>query len=179
VAARGLLVVAIPGPSAVTAAVSVSGLVEGPFTFLGFLARRGEKRARVLERIATSVEPVVFFEAPGRIRETLMELAKLAPDRPACVARELTKIHEEILRGTLAELVAQGVPERGEFTVVVGGGAPEPPNLDDIDAIVNERLDAGDPPRTVADHVTELSGFSRREVYARVLELRRLRGEGD
>jgi 16S rRNA (cytidine1402-2'-O)-methyltransferase len=181
VAARGLLVIAIPGPSAVTAAVSVSGLVDGPFTFLGFLPRRGEKRARSLQRVANSAEPVVFFEAPGRIKETLGELAGIAPDRAACVARELTKIHEELLRGTLAELAAREIPERGEFTVVVGGAGEREtaPSLDDIEAIVNERLDAGDAPRTIADRVTEVSGLPRREVYARVLELRRLRGEGD
>jgi 16S rRNA (cytidine1402-2'-O)-methyltransferase len=177
-AAKGLAVIAIPGPSAVTAAVSVSGLVDGPFLFLGFLPRRGEKRKRALRRVATSPEPVVLFEAPTRIRETLVELAEVAPDRAACIGRELTKMHEEVIRGTLASLAAGEVVERGEFTVVVAG-CEDPERLDaaDIDALVLERLNAGEPSRTIADDVAELSGASRREVYARVLELRRLRGE--
>jgi 16S rRNA (cytidine1402-2'-O)-methyltransferase len=180
VASSGLLVVAIPGASAVTAAVAVSGLVEGPFTFLGFLPRRGEKRKRWLRRVATSPEPMVLFEAPNRIRETLADLATVAPERAACIGRELTKVHEELLRGTLAELAALGrtLTERGEFTIVVAGNEePERATAADVDSLVEARLEAGDAARTIADDVSEISGVPRREVYARVLELRRLRGE--
>jgi 16S rRNA (cytidine1402-2'-O)-methyltransferase len=178
-AAKGVAVMAIPGPSAVTAAVSVSGLVDGPFSFLGFLPRKGEKRKRAVRRITNSIEPVVLFEAPNRIRETIADLAQAAPGRRACVARELTKVHEEVLRGTLAELAEQGVMERGEFTLVVeGNGDPEAADDADVDALVAARLDSGDSPRTIADEVAEVTGRPRREVYARVLALRKLRGDG-
>jgi 16S rRNA (cytidine1402-2'-O)-methyltransferase len=177
-ASRGLAIVAIPGPSAVTAAVAVSGLVDGPFLFLGFLPRKGEKRKRLLRRIAGSKEPVVLFEAPNRIRETLADLAEVAPSRAACVARELTKMHEELTRGTLSELAGRDVMERGEFTVVVeGNGEPDDADDADVDALVEARLDSGDGARTIADDVAEVSGRPRREVYARVLELRKRRGD--
>jgi len=175
-AERGITVVAIPGPSAVTAAVSVSGLVDGPFLFLGFLSRRGEKRKRAIRRIAASPEPVVLFEAPARIRATLGELAQAMPARRACVLRELTKVHEEAVRGTLVELAARDVTERGEFTLVVEGKGDVDVETDvDIDRLIGERLDAGDSPRTVADSVSALVEASRREIYARVLELVRAR----
>ncbi|HVW25101.1 MAG TPA: 16S rRNA (cytidine(1402)-2'-O)-methyltransferase [Polyangiaceae bacterium] len=178
-AQSGVAVMAIPGASAVTAAVSVSGLVDGPFLFLGFLPRKGEKRKRALRRVASSIEPVVLFEAPNRIRETIADLAQVAPNRRACVARELTKMHEELLRGTLADLAAQAVMERGEFTLVVeGNGDPEAADDGDVDALVTARLDSGDPARTIADDVAEVSGRPRREVYARVLALRKLREDG-
>jgi 16S rRNA (cytidine1402-2'-O)-methyltransferase len=163
----------------VTAAVSVSGLVDGPFLFLGFLPRKGEKRKRLLRRIASAIEPVVLFEAPTRIRETLADLAAVAPARRACVARELTKLHEELLRGPLAELAERGIVERGEFTVVVeGNGDPEAADDADVDALVTARLQSGDTPRTIADDVADLSGRPRREIYARVLELRKVRDDG-
>jgi 16S rRNA (cytidine1402-2'-O)-methyltransferase len=174
-AERGVPVVVVPGPSAVTTAVAVSGLVEGSFLFLGFLPRSGEKRQRVLRRIAASEDPVVFFEAPGRAAETLTELAAVIPARRAVVARELTKLHEEIRRGTLAELAAAETTSRGEFTLVVEG-APEMAADDadlDVDALVRARLDAGESPRDVATEVAILSGKPKREIYARVLELRR------
>lgn len=175
-AERGITVVAIPGPSAVTAAVSVSGLVDGPFLFLGFLSRRGEKRKRAVRRMVESPEPVVLFEAPARIRATLAELAEAMPARKACVLRELTKVHEEAVRGTLVELAARDVTERGEFTLVVEGKGDVDVETDvDIDALIGERLDAGDSPRTVADSVAALVGTPRREIYARVLELVRAR----
>lgn len=172
----GISVVVVPGPSAVTAAIAVSGLVDGPFTFLAFLARRGEKRRQTLERIERAREPVVFFEAPGRIQSTLEELSRRIPERQACVARELTKLHEEARHGTLGELAKAGIEPRGEFTVVVAGAGPEQDRADgtpeDVDALIEERLGRGDTPRTVASDVSELTGRPRREVYSRVLALR-------
>jgi 16S rRNA (cytidine1402-2'-O)-methyltransferase len=172
----GVVVTVVPGPSAVTAAVAASGLVDGPFAFLGFLPRHGEKRRRAIDRIKTSEEPIVLFEAPTRLGDTLAELGARMPSRQACVLRELTKVHEEILHGTLAELAERGVIPKGEVTIVVAcSGEGERGDELDVDALVLERLDAGDTARTVADDVAALSGKSRREVYARVLELRRLR----
>jgi 16S rRNA (cytidine1402-2'-O)-methyltransferase len=178
-AAAGITVVPIPGPSAVTAAIAASGLVDGPFLFLGFLPRKGEKRRRAIRRIATSPEPVVLFEAPNRVKETLAELGAAMPDRAACVARELTKMHEELTRGPLSELSARDLTERGEFTLVIAGGGDasgEDPDLD-VDALIAERLAQGDTPRTVADDVATLSGLPRREIYARVVAVSKTRGE--
>jgi 16S rRNA (cytidine1402-2'-O)-methyltransferase len=121
-------------------------------------------------------EAVVLFEAPTRLSDTLSELAARMPTRRACVLRELTKLHEEVVHGTLAELGDRAITPKGEVTIVIegsdGAGAEE---AVDIDALVIERLDAGDTPRTIADDVAALSARPRREVYARVLELRRLR----
>jgi 16S rRNA (cytidine1402-2'-O)-methyltransferase len=180
-AASGAPVVVVPGPSAVTTAVAASGLVEGPFVFLGFLPRGGEKRQRALRRIASSVEPVVFFEAPSRAAETLAELAALAPERQACVARELTKLHEELVRGTLAELAARAITALGEFTIVVAGTDDLRDDLSavDIDALVRTRLAAGESPRTVAADLAVITGMPKREIYARVLEIRRATSEND
>jgi 16S rRNA (cytidine1402-2'-O)-methyltransferase len=180
-AALGAPVVVVPGPSAVTTAVAASGLVEGPFVFLGFLPRGGEKRQRALRRIATSAEPVVFFEAPGRAAETLTELAELVPDRQACVARELTKLHEEVARGTLAELAARGIAAIGEFTMVVAGAGDLQEDLTaaDVDVLVRARLASGESPRTVAAEVAAVTGLPKREIYGRVLELRRETGEAE
>ncbi|HKO93321.1 MAG TPA: 16S rRNA (cytidine(1402)-2'-O)-methyltransferase, partial [Polyangiaceae bacterium] len=118
-AAHGIPIRVVPGPSAVTAAVALSGLVEGPFCFFGFLPRRGAARQRYLERIAESPEPVVIFEAPPRLTETLRELAAALPERRAFIGRELTKLYEEGLRGTLAELAARTDEWRGEIVLVI------------------------------------------------------------
>lgn len=100
----GYRVTPIPGPSSITAALSAAGMVTIPFRFLGFLARKGGDRKRQLEVIARSDDASVFFESPHRLARTLGELAKLEPTRPACVAREMTKLHEEFRSGTLGEL---------------------------------------------------------------------------
>jgi 16S rRNA (cytidine1402-2'-O)-methyltransferase len=116
----GIQVVPIPGPSAVLTALVGSGLGTGHgFRFVGFLPREGPERFAALRMCAETAEPVVFFEAPGRVRGTLMDFARIDPERPACVARELTKLHEEFARGTV-----QSLSERddwmGEVCVVLG-----------------------------------------------------------
>lgn len=114
-------VVPLPGPSAITTALSISGFRTVPFWFLGFLARKGSSRTHELHKIALGENTSVFFESPHRIQRTLMELAQLAPDRMAVVTRELTKKFEEIQRGTLEELAEHFSARKiqGEFTVVV------------------------------------------------------------
>src|SRR5262249_33731000 len=119
---RGLTVVPVPGPAAVMAALAAAGFPADRFQFLGFLPKRGTSRAEILDSVAKSEMTTVCYEAPGRtaaLLEALME--KCGPDRPAAVARELTKLHEEIRRGTLRELHTyyELHPPRGEITVVV------------------------------------------------------------
>jgi 16S rRNA (cytidine1402-2'-O)-methyltransferase len=174
--AHEIPVVVIPGPSAVTAAVATSGLVDGGFSFLGFLPRRGRARSESLERIARSREPVVLFESPSRIAATLAELAERAPDRPAALCRELTKLYEEVIRGTLAELAALDREWRGEITLVVGHGpGSEQPAVDEaaLDQKISERLAEGASSKQISSDLAAWSGRSRRDVYARVEHLKR------
>lgn len=173
-AERGIRVVPIPGPSAVTAAVAVSGLVSGPFVFAGFLPQKGQKRRAWLERIATSAEPVVLFEAPHRAARTLAELAEAFPERRAALCRELTKLHERIARGTLRELAAAGSEFRGEITLVIEGASVEqsaPPERDLVRDI-ERRLSEGASVKTVVAELAESAGQPRRELYALVQRLR-------
>ncbi len=172
--ARGASVVPIPGPSAVTTAVAGSGLVSGGFWFVGFLPRGGTARADLLTRVAATPEPVVFFESPNRLTDTLRELSALMPERRAAIARELTKVHEEFVRGTLAEVVATGEREwLGEVTVVLGAweAARTGPTVsdDDVDERIDRELATGQPAKVVAQRIAAWSGRSRREVYQRVL----------
>jgi 16S rRNA (cytidine1402-2'-O)-methyltransferase len=173
VAEAGLPVSPVPGPSALLAALSVAGLPTECFAFLGFLPRARKGRAAALERWRERPESLVLFESPRRTRATLRELAESLGDRPACVARELTKLHEEVSRGTLTELAdALAEPVRGEVTIVVAGGTRAPRSVADLDAEIRRLLDEGRSVREVADTLAQVRGVSRRSVYARALELR-------
>lgn len=173
--AAGTRVVPIPGPSAVTTAIAASGLVEGPFLFLGFIPRKGEARRGVLERIARTQDPVVLFEAPNRTAATLADLAKSEPERQACVARELTKLHEELVWGTLQELASLDGGWRGEVSIVLGLGAAPDERVSDeaLDARIRQELSAGKGTRQIASDLAPWAGRPRRELYNRVLELSR------
>jgi 16S rRNA (cytidine1402-2'-O)-methyltransferase len=169
--AAGGAVVAIPGASAVLTALVASGLAGGGFRFFGFIARSGKERADALARMIDTPEPVVFYEAGNRARETLREIADRSPDRPAAVARELTKLHEEFERGTASELAAREDEPRGEVTIVLGAAPTRTEALDDeaIDARIDQELESGRSAKDTADVVAALSGRPRREVYARVV----------
>ncbi len=166
----GVQVTCLPGPSAVTTALALSGLPSDRFCFEGFLPRKAGKRRRALAELAAEQRTIVFFEAPHRLAEMLADAAAvLGADRPAAVCRELTKTYEEVRRGPLAELVswaAAGV--RGEITVVIGGtsvaaAAPEP---EELAAAVRERVAAGLSRRDAVTAVAEQTGVARRLVYA-------------
>jgi 16S rRNA (cytidine1402-2'-O)-methyltransferase len=173
----GHTVVPIPGPSAVATALSAAGLSGDRYLFLGFLPRKGGARARLLERAAVEEWSVVFFEAPTRLVALLADLAKVAgASRQAVVARELTKVHEELRYGTLAELVDyySELPPRGELTIVVEGtGAPAAPpdRTDEAMERANELLAEGMSRREVARLLTESHGLSRNDAYRLVMEL--------
>jgi len=170
---RGFTVEALPGPSAVTTAVALSGLIDGPFYFAGFLPRgKGELAAAVTE-LANRVEPVVLFEAPHRMVDALTAMSEAMPERQAVIARELTKVHEEILRGTLQELAAEPRDWLGEITMVLGPWKREEnaaPDDGAVDARIDEELAKGTHTRTVAERVAAWSGRPKRDVYARVIE---------
>lgn len=174
----GVRVVPIPGPSAVLAALVASGLSGGAFRFLGFLPRKGADRRDALETVQATPEVVVLFESPERTAETLADLARIMPQRRCVVARELTKMHEEFVRGTIDEL-ARLLRERellGEVTIVVGPRENvDAPTMsdDDLDRLIDTELGRGRRPRDVADEVALVSGRSRRDVYTRVLARKR------
>jgi 16S rRNA (cytidine1402-2'-O)-methyltransferase len=177
--AAGVAVTATPGPSAALMALTLSGLPPHPFLFHGFLPPREAARAAELERIAALetaglAATLVFYEAPHRSSETLAALAgALGAERPAALARELTKRFEEVRRGTLAELAAgaERDPPRGEVVLVVGPAPPPAPATgNDLDAALRAAL-ATLSVRDAAAHVAEATGLPRKRVYARALEL--------
>ena len=172
--AAGVRIVPVPGPSAVLAALVASGLATGVgFRFIGFLPRDGAARRDGIATVCSTPEPVVLFESPERTQATLAELADAMPERPACVARELTKLHEEVVRGTLSSLAKDRDAWRGEIAIVLGGWSREESSehIDDaaIDARIDRELDGGAHAKTVADVIAAWCGRPRREIYERVV----------
>jgi 16S rRNA (cytidine1402-2'-O)-methyltransferase len=162
--AAGLAVEVLPGPSAAIAALVASALPADRWRFAGFLPRkRGE-----LERAFRGPETLVAFESPRRIASSLAVLASLDPERPVAVCRELTKVHEEVVRGTAAEVAAryEAAPPKGEVALVVG---PAPPaaggDLGPAVAALQRLIDAGAKPRPAATVVAELTGVPANELY--------------
>jgi 16S rRNA (cytidine1402-2'-O)-methyltransferase len=174
---EGVTIVAVPGPSAITAALSVAGLPTERFSFEGFLpARLAERRARLAE-LAPETRTLVFFEAPHRIAESLEDMsAAFGAERRAAVARELTKVFETVYRGTLVSLAGQARGDanfsRGEITVVVAGAVrAEATNVNaQLDATLEVLLSELAPSKAAA-LAAKLTGARRNEAYARALEL--------
>jgi 16S rRNA (cytidine1402-2'-O)-methyltransferase len=163
--AAGLAVEVLPGPSAVLAALVASALPAEHWRFTGFLPRKkGDLRALLAE----ATETLVAFESPRRVAGSLAVLAELDPDRPVAVCRELTKVHEEVVRGSAAELAARyaDAAPRGEVVLVVGGAADrEDAALDPAVAAVQRLVDAGAKPREAAKVVAELTGVPANALY--------------
>jgi len=175
--ARDVNVVTVPGPTAVAAALSVSGLAADRYLFLGFLPRKGGERRRLLDFVAQSEWTVVLFEAPPRVAALLEDLAAACGgERRAAVARELTKVFEETRAGTLEELAGYyaAAPPRGEVTVLVAGAGKrvreeEPPP--DAEARARALLAQGMTRRDVADQLAAETGMTRNTAYRLVNEL--------
>ena len=179
----GFAVQVIPGPSAITAALAVAGLPTQRFCFEGFLPARAAERRRALAALAHEPRTLVFFEAPHRIRATLADLAaEFGAEREAVVARELTKAHESIYRGTLTELGLMAAAEanlaRGEITLLVAGAAAADSDAADpaqlrrtVDILLKEL-----PPGRAAAVAAQLTGATRAAAYALALS-RQARGE--
>jgi 16S rRNA (cytidine1402-2'-O)-methyltransferase len=176
----GHRVVPIPGASAPLAALAASGLPAVPFTFVGFLPRRSGECDRALESLRDRRDTLIFFESPRRIAKTLERLKEAFGERQACVARELTKMHEEFARGSLSELAerfAEGA--RGECTLVVEGASATAAVLteDELDAAIRARVATGQSPREISDQLAQSSGLPKREIYARVVALKSHSGD--
>lgn len=178
VIAEGHAVFPIPGASALLAALTASGLAGERFLFAGFLPSRATERRRAIREVAAVPGTLVFFEAPSRLGESLADLAALLGSRPAAVARELTKLHEEIRRAPLDELAAHYAMAtaeiRGEIVIVVAppSGEAGAPKADLLDARLKDEL-TRHPVKDAAAIVAAALGLARREVYARALELKR------
>jgi len=175
--AAGASVVVVPGPTAVAAALSISGFPADRYTFVGFLPRGGTPRRRLLEQIAASEWTVVVFEAPNRTAKLLEDLAGLlTAERPAAVARELTKVHEECRTGTLGELAGyyRDTPPRGEVTVIVAGQERAPAPADPTTARERARalLAEGVSRKDTAGRLARDLGISRNEAYRLVTSVR-------
>jgi len=170
----GIVVTMIPGASAVVTALVASGLPTDAFYFAGFPPREAGPRRERFGALRSLDATLIFYEAPGRTAATLADLAAaLGGERRACVARELTKLHEELRRGTLDELARHYAVEapRGEVTLVVEGAREAAPALD-LEPEVRRRVDAGESPKEIAAALSLLTGKPRRQIYQLALALK-------
>lgn len=172
-AAAGVTVTALPGPSAVLTALAVSGLPTDRFSFEGFLPRKS--RVAYFTALAREERTMVFFESPNRLGDSLADLATaLGPTRRVVVCRELTKLHEEVARGTAAELAARFADgARGEICIVVEGAAPATSDLPTGIAQVLALVEGGLRLKEAAAEVAEQTGLSRRDLYEGALAARK------
>jgi 16S rRNA (cytidine1402-2'-O)-methyltransferase len=166
--AAGLAVEVLPGPSAALSALVASALPADRWQFVGFLPRKRSE----LERVFAQPQTVVAFESPRRVGASLKTLAALDPDRPAAVCRELTKVHEEVVRGSAAELAARYAdsPPKGEIVLVVGPAPESTPGLDGPLDALRRLVQAGAKPRPAASVVAELTGTSANALYRALTE---------
>jgi len=171
----GITVTSLPGASAVTTALAASGLPPHPFRFLGFLPRTAAARRSTLEALANDDATLVAFEAPRRVADALRDALAALGDRPACLARNLTKPHERYQRGALTTLIAELEEEgevRGECTVVIGGATDQPGATAEAEADARLLIDNGAPQRAVQELLVHRHGLSKRDAYALALRLR-------
>lgn len=165
----------VPGPSAALAALCASGLPSARFTFVGFPPRRDGERRRWLEELSERAETLILFESPQRVAATLRQVRDVFGPRRACLARELTKLHEEILTSDLdglCERVASQV--KGEVTLVIEGAAPKVVQIQDLEDEIRHRVAAGESAKDIAAALGPDAGISKREIYARAVALREL-----
>lgn len=181
VTAAGFDVFALPGPSSVLTALAVSALPTDRFFFEGFLPSKQVARRNRIEELSRIDATIVMFESGNRVQEMLGDLADIVGQRDVAICRELTKLHEEVLRGAVAEIAktADELETRGEFVVVLGPPAADAQAMtdDDLDTLLRASLQRDSVKDAVA-HAVELSGRQRRAVYARALELARETGDG-
>jgi 16S rRNA (cytidine1402-2'-O)-methyltransferase len=164
----GISVVPIPGPSAVITALAAAGLATDAFYFSGFLPAKSGQRARTLEALRQQTATLVFYEAPHRILETLADVERILGPRPVVVARELTKLHEEFLRGTPAEVRAalESRPSvKGEITLLIGKAAEAAPETTSVDEAVDAYVHLGMSRMDAIKEVARKRGLSKRDVY--------------
>jgi 16S rRNA (cytidine1402-2'-O)-methyltransferase len=165
---RGHHIVPLPGATAAITALVASGLPTDAFVFNGFLPRRSGDRRRVLEEVKHDRRTLIFYEAPHRLPETLQDMLAICGNRSICIARELTKVHEELWRGSIHAAIDHFAGEvRGEIVLIVAGAAePDRWAEDRVRAMLRDEIDHGASATEAAKTVAEVSGWSKREVYA-------------
>jgi 16S rRNA (cytidine1402-2'-O)-methyltransferase len=166
-AEQSIQVIPVPGPSAIVAAVAVSGLPTDQFTYLGFLPRKKSERVRLLEQVSQEPRTLVVFEAPHRLVDALRDLLEVLGDRRIAVVRELTKLHEEVFRGSVGQAIERFQEPRGEFTIVIEGNKREAKPLltpeieDEIRALQQQGASA----KETIDRLSAITGLPRKELY--------------
>jgi 16S rRNA (cytidine1402-2'-O)-methyltransferase len=175
----GIPVVPVPGPSAVITALVVSGLPTDRFLYLGFLPRRAGARRQALKSVAQETGTLVILEAPHRLQPTLNDLQLLLGDRQLAVCRELTKLHEEVFRGTIGQAIARFTEPRGEFTLVVEGKKEEEHRISnkDIEQRLCDMYQSGAKTKEAIVRVAGETGLSRRELYRTFLKINKVSDE--
>ena len=173
----GFAVSPIPGPSAPVAALVASGLPTDTFLFLGYLPRKATERRAVLKSNKSQAHTLIFLETPHRLLEALDDIYSELGDRPFAAARELTKIHEEIYRGTVRSARAHfdAQEPRGEFTLVIGGALEQQLEWNEaqLDRALQEEILHGDPPAVVAERLAGVSGWRKNDIYRRLVALKK------
>lgn len=169
--ADGIMVIAVPGPSAVIAAVSLSGLMVREFSFIGFLPPRKTERRKVLTELVMERKALVFYEAPHRILEALEDMAGIFGDRKAALVKEITKIHEEVFRGSLITIQRdlQDKTVAGEYVIVVEGKKKEEVSFGDAMNEVRSLMKRGMGRKEAVKMISEQYGVSKRELYEKSL----------
>ena len=173
-AKAGIEVVAVPGCSAVVAALSISGMACGRFTFEGFLSMNKKERRAHLEEVKTEKRTMVFYEAPHKLLRTLQDMLEYWGDRPIALCREITKLHEECFRTTLEQAVAHYTEQepRGEFVLVIGGCTEEEAPVEAADLLgeVKALMEQGQPMMSAVKQVAKAAGVSKNKLYQEALE---------
>jgi 16S rRNA (cytidine1402-2'-O)-methyltransferase len=165
---RGYRIVPLPGATAAITALVASGLPTDSFVFVGFLPRKAGERRRTLEAVQTERRTLIFYEAPHRVVETLVDMLAVFGNRSLCAARELSKVHEELWRGSISAAIERFSAEAlGEFVLVVAGAAEEARWAEErVQAALHDEREHGISSNEAAKRVAVLSGWSKREVYA-------------
>lgn len=172
----GITVIPVPGPSAVITALVVSGLPTDRFLYLGFLPRRAGARKQALKSVAQEPGTLLILEAPHRLQPTLNDLQLVLGDRQVAVCRELTKLHEEVFRGTISQAIARFTEPRGEFTLVIEGKKEEKhrKSSEDIEKRLYDMYQSGVKAKEAIARLAEETGLSRRELYRSWLKMNKV-----
>ncbi len=166
---EGIAVLPVPGASAVTSAVAVSGLVKESFVYLGFMPRKKGERTILLTSLAHEIKPAIALESPYRLRQSLQDILRVLGDRRIAVCREMTKLHEEVFHGTVSEALTYFERPIGEFTLVIDGSKQQKQNnsamKDMASALLYELRTQGSGAKDAVSHVSAVTGLPRRQVY--------------
>ena len=166
-------IIPVPGPTALITALSISGLPSEEFTFIGFLPVKQVQRRKKLLELSSEKRTLVFYEAPHRILQSLHDMLEVLDDRRACIARELTKMFEEVLRGRLSELIEKLENSKiaGEYVIVVEGITETPQTVDEALKEVKELMKKGKGRKEAVKIIAELYGLSKKELYEKSLKM--------